>query len=373
MFDGGLSINLKEDQENFVINHCCLRNNPIVLKNYNKVWNNVEFITSRKNNERNHWDPACDACRILESAGLQSYRTGAINQFGIRKNLTGPMRIDLNFDISCNLACRTCAPSSSTYWQKHLKENKLKFYQPTLKSRIDDLLTILKNLDLSNLEMVVLAGGESLMGTAYWRAAEYIINSVPNAKDKLILSFQTNATQTIDKKYYELIEKCHLVKLNFSIDGVGEQFNYLRWPAEWEQVTNNMFELRKQLPVNVMFHVEETVSIFNLFYLNDLETWLQNNFAFNRLGPNKQGEYGNNISHGRHLAGGIFGLINITQSYVDAVRKTKYANLIQDSWQENPEQIQQMIKEIRQFDTIRNQDFTKTFPEVADFYSEYLR
>ena len=133
-----------------------------------------------------------------------------------------------------------------------------------------------------------------------------------------------------------------------------------------------MFQLRDQLPVNVMFQIEETLSIFNLLYTNELEIWAQENFSVNRLGTNKQGTQGNVIHHGKHLATGTFSLLNLTIPYVDAVRKTKYANLISPNWQENPQQIRQMIREIEKFDSIRNQDWRKTFPEVAGFYSTYL-
>lgn len=374
LIDGGLAINLfYNEQENFSVNCCCLRTDAIKLVYPYKVWDNQELINLRKHNKQNKWHPSCSACQIPESAGITSYRKGMLDTFGIKHNLNGPIKLDLNFDLSCNLACRTCGPELSTYWQKHLKENHIAINQPKAVSRVDELLNILKELDLSNLEMVSLAGGESLLGTAYWQVAEYLINTVPNADTKLTLQFQTNGTQKIDKKYYDLIERCHLVKFTFSLDGIDERFGYLRWPANWHQVTENMFYLRDQLPVNVMFQIEETISIFNLFYLNELEIWAKENFSVNRLGFNEQGKNGNLIHHGRHLAHGIYSLANLTQQYVDAIKKTKYANLIDTSWQENPMEIKKMIDEIKKFDTIRKQDFTKTFPEVADFYSEYLR
>jgi sulfatase maturation enzyme AslB (radical SAM superfamily) len=372
LIDGGLSINLHKDQENFSINCCCLRDNSIQLSGIDDVWSHTELVKLRKHNKQDRWHPSCSACQIPESAGITSYRNGMLDAFGIKDNLTGPLKLDLNFDISCNLACRTCGPQLSTFWQKHLKENQIKINQPKVTTKVDELITILKTLDLSNLEMVTLSGGESLLGTAYWQVAEYIINTVPNADKQLTIQFQTNGTQTIDKKYYDLIERCRLVKLHFSIDGIKEKFEYLRWPANWNQVTDNMFQLRDQLPVNVMFQIEETLSIFNLLYTNELEIWAQENFSVNRLGANKQGTQGNVIHHGKHLATGTFSLLNLTIPYVDAVRKTKYANLISLNWQENPQQIRQMIREIEKFDNIRNQDWRKTFPEVAEFYSTYL-
>ena len=51
---------------------------------------------------------------------------------------------------------------------------------------------VLESLDLSNLEMVVFCGGETLMGNAYWQVAEAIADMCPHSKEKTTLSFQTN-------------------------------------------------------------------------------------------------------------------------------------------------------------------------------------
>ena len=154
-----------------------------------------------------------------------------------------------------------------------------------------------------------------------------------------------------------------MVKLNISLDGVGEQFEYLRWPANWQQVTSNIMNMRATLPVNVMFLIEETVSIFNLRYQNVLDTWVKNNFATNRLGDV--------VNHTRHVANGIFSLNNLSQEYVDSLKGTQLAQLVKPSWKEQPNQIQQMIAEIERFDTIRNQSWRDTFPEVYEFYKKF--
>jgi sulfatase maturation enzyme AslB (radical SAM superfamily) len=287
-----------------------------------------------------------------------------LEKFGIRKNLPGPQRLDLTFDVSCNLACRTCGPESSTFWQKHLKDNNLPFATTSPVSKADEMIAILKTLDLTNLEMIVFCGGETLMGDGYWQVADAIANMVPHAKEKLTISFQTNGTQSIKEKYFNIIEKFHLMKLHISLDGVGDRFNYLRWPATWGEVTDNIFNLRENLPVNVMFLIEETISIFNLYYQSELNQWVNNNFSMNRLGDT--------VTHTQHVAHGIYKIANLSQPYIDSISDTPLANLIPPNWMENPVAIQQMINEIIKFDSIRTQSWQKTFPEVASFYSRFL-
>lgn len=345
------------------IKSCCLRQDAYESDSNLNIWDNSRLIELRDKNNKNEWDAGCWTCQGNEAAGLTSFRTGMLEKFGERTQLSGPQRLDLMFDVSCNLACRSCGPSLSTFWQKHLKDNNIPFLVTSPISKADEMIAILKTLDLSNLEMVVFCGGETLMGNGYWRVADAIANMVPHAKEKLTISFQTNGTQTINEKYFSIIEKFHLVKLNISLDGIGERFEYLRWPAKWDQVTNNIIKLREILPVNVMFLIEETLSIFNLYYHPELDCWIKNNFSVNRLGDS--------VTHTQHTATGIYSLSNLSQQYVDSLNDP-LKNLINPNWQEHPLKIQAMIAEIAKFDKIRNEDWKKTFPEVASFYSEYL-
>lgn len=363
MIHGGLHIVLQNNSPSMVIQQCCLRNDYYNTTIGQDVWNDLRLMPLRELNNKNIWSDGCWTCQGNESAGLTSFRTGMLEKFGQRKNLSGPQRLDLKFDVSCNLACRTCGPHSSTYWQRHLKENNIPFNTSLSISKANEMVEILKSLDLSNLEMVVFCGGETLMGNAYWQVAEAIADMCAHSKEKITLSFQTNGTQPINEKYFAIIERFQLIKLNISLDGINERFNYLRWPADWNQVVDNINNLNAKLPINVMYLIEETISIFNLFYQIELEQWAKDNFSTNRLGDQ--------INHTKHRADGIFGLENLTQKYVDNLNPTLH-NLVSPTWVENPTKIAIMIKEIRKFDLIRNQDFTKTFPEVAEFYSDYL-
>lgn len=359
IINGGLQINLKMGGTP-MINNCCLRSDlRPMTENY---WNNSSFIPLRELNRKNIWDDGCWTCRGNELDGLESFRTGMLKKFGRKSNLSGPQRLDLMFDISCNLACRTCGPHSSTFWQRHLIQNKITFNAPPPESKVEEMIDILETLDLSNLEMVVFCGGETLMGTGYWKVAEAIQKMTSHAKEKIVLCFQTNGTQLVPEKYFELIEKYHLVKLHISLDGMDKRFEYLRWPAKWDQVKENIFNLANTLPTNCMFLVEETISIFNLFYLHELKNWLNNNFSKNRLGDT--------VNHTHHVAHGPYSINYITKEYYDNLSQHK--ELIPNNWSENHQSIRDMIAEIKKYDELRGQSFEKTFPEVASFYSRYL-
>lgn len=362
MIHGGLHIYF--NRGNLSAKHCCIRDHsdffPVDINT--DYWKDRNFSILREQNKQNVWAQGCENCQSLEASGQLSFREGMAQGLGISGyDLSGPSRIDITGDISCNLACRTCGPRHSTFWQKHLKIHNQ--WDKPVQTPYDDFTLALEKLDLSNLRMVVFCGGETMLGQSYWNIANWLADNVPNAKQQLTLCFQTNGTQHIHPHYYELIERFHLVKLHISLDGIGERFEYLRWPAVWNQVVDNITQIRESAPSNTMFLIEETISIFNLWYTDELSHWTKNNFTTNREGDL--------VDHTKHLADGIFSLEACSQEYVSALNHTD-RNLIPRSWQENPDRINRMISEIKKFDNFRNQSFEKTFPKVAEFYARFL-
>jgi hypothetical protein len=63
---------------------------------------------------------------------------------------------------------------------------------------------------------------------------------------------------------------------------------------------------------------------------------------------------------------------NVTQEYVDAIAHTPIKNILRKNWKENPENIKNMLENLKLFDSLRNKNWQADFPEVAQFYSRYL-
>jgi hypothetical protein len=70
----------------------------------------------------------------------------------------------------------------------------------------------------------------------------------------------------------------------FSIDGVGERFEYLRWPAKWPQVVENILWLVDTVPSNVIFAVNITISQLNKEYHAEILDWVQQTMPTNKQG-----------------------------------------------------------------------------------------
>lgn len=366
MIHGGLNINLRDSSGQLGYNQCCLSTSTLVRDDQDVInWHSPVLQQSRRTNEQGVWLPGCWECERLEKAGVKSFRKSMIEKLGTETKLSGPKRIDLLFDRSCNLACRTCGEWASTLWTRHLRDNNLPHQWTDQPDNLGKIKRYLSNLDLSNLEVLQFCGGETLLGNTYWNTAEFVADLVPQAKQNLEIGFQTNGTQPINPRWYDVIERFKLVRLLVSIDGVGDRFEYLRWPGNWNQTVDNLFELRERLPSNVMFFVQETTSCFNLYHFDEVGSWVRDNFSANREGDP--------ISHSTQLAiHQYLNVNNITQEYRDALAGTPQLETIDPNWQERPGTIRNFIQQTNKFDQLRGQDWKKTFPEVAEFYRRYL-
>lgn len=368
MIHNGLQLMTLPGTDEVGVNNCTMMGDGefhrFKTKVHDQMWNDPRFFEIIDVNKKNQWSEHCNNCRYIEQAGHVSMRQGMYSAFGKEERLSGPRRIDFNFNMSCNLACRICKPEASTFWFKHLKDNNIDWIDPRPKNKSGkQAIEILKALDLSHLRSLTFCGGETMLGNDYWEVCEYLA-TLPHAKESLMISFQTNGTQPIPKKAYELLEKFHLVKLHVSIDGIEERFNYQRWPGEWNQVSENLLSIRENAPSNVMFLIEETISIFNLAYLGEVADWKKKYFNTNR-----EGDF---VDHTHHTAFDLYHVRGMTQEYVDWAKKSSHTSIIPTDWQEDPELIKKMIAEIKQFDSFRNQNFKVSLPRVAEFYKRYL-
>ena len=365
MIHGGLNINLKNQTTQLAYNQCCLSTSNLnSIQNSQIPWNGNFLTQIRQKNLREEWLDECWQCKRQEQQGEKSFRLSMIEKFGSNQKVSGPLRIDLLFDRNCNLACTTCGPHSSTMWTKHLVDNGV---PAIVFNDVDTTATILKSLnslDLSNLGMVQFCGGETLLGNNYWKAAQEISKLVPDPKN-IELGFQTNGTQTINNKWFDLISQFGQVKLMISIDGINDKFDYTRWPANWNQVADNLFDLREKLPSNVMFFVQETTSCLNLFYYGEVKSWVDKNFNANREGDL--------VDHTTQMAMHQYLHVeNITQSYYDDIQRKNLGFFVGPSWKESPHKIKRLLTELDKLDNWRNLNWKKTFPEVAEFYKDYF-
>ena len=224
--------------------------------------------------------PECNKCFENERAGNQSYRQGqllAFAQQGIvsddRKQLVS---FSYNCESVCNLKCITCGPKFSSLWRPEYQQlgystTHMDFKRGTHRNNV------FESLDLSAVELLHFQGGEPLLTDDH----ELILKQIQRqgSIDRLIVSYNTNATIFPTPDTVELWRQTKLTKLYFSIDAVGEQFEYIRFPAAWSQVEQNMMAIRDLNLNNMWIELGVTIGLANLFYLQDIIDWRDQHFS----------------------------------------------------------------------------------------------
>lgn len=357
-FKNGLVIN--NDTTHFTVAPCCYykTNSTIDPKNANfqLIENRNQWLTSDIKKE-------CHVCIEHEASNLPSYRQ---TSFDIVKDETDEIVfLTIAVNKKCNLACLTCDANSSSYWYQENIRNQIKQPQNVIKLHKDDrdgiindnFLKLFQTLNLTKLKYIKFGGGEPFMSDTHFE----ILKLIPNPENVQI-QYTSNFSIMPSKKIFSIWEKFQLVKWAASLDGINEQFEILRWPYQWEKFLEFKDLAIKLSPVNVMFAIEHTLNPLNIFYFDQFEDWVNNNFYANRLGDN--------IDLNLHVANGVVGLDKTPISLRDLVYK-KYGSthkisllLQQTSCTDN----QNLIQFLDELDNARNLNWRNTFSEIQNFY-----
>jgi MoaA/NifB/PqqE/SkfB family radical SAM enzyme len=198
-------------------------------------------------------DRACHHCWAEEDAGRKSKRLRDNEKYFHEIEyegatpFTGLAKFELNLGNTCNIKCRTCHPTISSLWMKEYYDiyesatTSYKNYAIDLKkyhqtydedSPFWDDLTA----NLSTIKQFDFYGGEPFLSKKMWEVLNICVEH-GYAKD-IELHYNTNGTTWPEET--EVWKNFKHVNLSFSIDGVGEQFEYMRYPAVWTEAVANM-------------------------------------------------------------------------------------------------------------------------------------
>jgi sulfatase maturation enzyme AslB (radical SAM superfamily) len=230
----------------------------------------------------------CNGCEQKEKNKQTSRRIGS-NQWyadhACHNNHVELMRLDYWTGDLCNLRCAICSPHNSSAWKEELN-----FPAKTL-----SVNRFWRQLNLSKLKFVHFNGGEPLL------SKEHVdfLKEPPN-KNQVHINYNTNGTVLPSAELLSLWQQFKIVQLDFSIDDIEERFEYQRYPANWSTITKNLQWYIDNSPTNCMFAVNTTISILNYANLENLQSWLKNNFSSNRLTDP--------VEHRQQFAHGTFAL-----------------------------------------------------------------
>jgi uncharacterized radical SAM superfamily Fe-S cluster-containing enzyme len=263
----------KLDQERVSMGFCC-QNSENVTVDISTVtkstWQNIlqqkrqDFIQTVDSSQ-------CQNCWQIENSQGISRRINDINWFD-NNDMVQDQKLQLNSlewncENLCNLACITCGPLYSSRWATEIKRypwtdanqyfvaNKNKFYQ---------------TLDLSYLRRVYFNGGEPLLTNDHIEILTKLQQE--NTLQHCEVSYNTNGTIIPNDLCLSLWKEAKLVRVMLSIDAIDKNFEFVRWPAKWEQITTFINTLKSQ-PFNIIIDITCTVGIHNVFSLDKLYNW----------------------------------------------------------------------------------------------------
>jgi hypothetical protein len=288
------------------------------------AWNN-EYMKSVRTTMREGKIPAsCTKCFNEESKGVVSKRiweTYTWMQDGLdieeliqqtEEDGTVPERLiylDLRLGHTCNLKCIMCSPHDSSKWvadhkkvfplfkiqevkdQMHWDEKTFNNYWYEHPDFWEEMFR-----QIPNLKQVYFAGGEPLMIKEHKLFLEEIIRQ--GYADKILIRYNSNGL-LISDDIIELWKHFKKVKFAVSIDDVGDRNNFIRYPTDWNILTEAMHKL-DNTPSNIQVSIATAIQILNIKTLPELAKWkLKQNFKKINL---------DNVYEGMLPGGGLFNM-----------------------------------------------------------------
>jgi sulfatase maturation enzyme AslB (radical SAM superfamily) len=385
------------------------KNNPYSARNstIKEVWKSQSIKSLRNAMLAGEKIEACNGCYLQEHVGKSSSRLMMTNEWVTKigkkqflENLKNYIQtpdfemplvyLDLRLGNLCNLKCRMCSPfNSSQIAKEHFDLMSDQDYSQIWSSQYginpewlrkeqiwqdsnilwDELIGLIPTL-----KKVYMTGGEpTLIKNNYRFMKEAIVAGV---NDSMELFFNLNCTNVTDE-FIGLISQFSNVAINASIDGIGEINDYIRYPSNWNKISEN-FQKLAALP-NVRLNITPVVQVHNVLDLINIL------------------KYAEEVSIKYKKDIGIDFLFNwnpkwyditilpsdIRQQSSDQLKQYKSAsNRYQSNWlirnsvdstinllesPRNPEWqtlIDKFIKMTQIYDTQRSQSFEQTFPEI---------
>ena len=277
-------------ESNGEIKPCCmgkaLGDLNITGKTVSQAFNDpirLEFIETFKRNEQN---PSCDVCwKDPELRASWSTRENTLPTVldaiqGIEPEAK-LIWLEIKPGNRCNLKCRICGVHNSSSWTKdaakqdepgiNFKEsNAFKYTQSC--DWIEDTNFWNDITQFESIQYIHFMGGEPFMVPEHFQLLERLVDSNIDISN-LIVAYNTNGTYFPTKEQFKLYSNFKGVEFQISIDDISGRFEYQRKLAKWEEVKEILIKFAKlnYKQNNVFCTIDPTISIFNLFYLKEIE------------------------------------------------------------------------------------------------------
>ena len=252
------------------------------------MWTSEEFNQLRNDFLSNTRSKICTRCwdqeldnnqslrKRLLTQGTDKFQKGELIPYLENQYQVGPKQINIMVGNKCNLRCRICnAGCSVTYntegtiYEKSLgiktvytDANKKQIELTPI--QIDEIIKI-----SGNLQRIEFYGGEPLLDHPTLELLNKLVSS--ERSQHITLFYNTNGTVAPSQRHYNLWSKFKTVEFNFSIDDIDDRYTYMRHPAIWSDLVDNINEIKSHTPqIQMSFNAISTISAINVYYLPEL-------------------------------------------------------------------------------------------------------
>jgi MoaA/NifB/PqqE/SkfB family radical SAM enzyme len=195
------------------------------------------------------------------------------------------MFLDLKLGNICNLKCRICGSwSSSTFAAEELaqlhpdEDKKSNHHYLMLKQgawpRENHMFWSEMDQVVDQIRYIEFTGGEPFMIQEHFDLLQRLVDR--GLAGQIEIHYNTNGTQWPEQgeaiwRHFKTVE------IAFSIDDVGARFEYQRTNAVWSEVETNLarFKQLRARNANIQIQVCTTVNVFNVFYLEEVANWIE--------------------------------------------------------------------------------------------------
>ena len=245
------------------------------------VWHS-KLLKARQNLSNNIKIKDCTPCYEMEDKGIQSFRQLYNGQFKDLEHNNLPQHLDLDLSNFCNLKCVMCDPSRSSMWAKELgRFTDNNGVTSIADKELDEICEL--SYDLKHL---TLQGGEPSIIQQYITYFQFLKDN--NILKNIHLNVVTNLTN-VQEKFYSYLPYFKNVNISVSVDAYGQANDYIRYPSNFEKVTENIKTLTELSTLTVK--IDTAIQILSMFNIKDFIEWFNDLYQYFEQRERYVGQY----------------------------------------------------------------------------------
>lgn len=353
---------------------CCIQHERLTDKevslnahtnSIDSIMNSDSAVAIRQQLEQGQWPVSCDVCEFQERVSGSSKRLiDNVSHSNITDTRVELKIIDISAGNTCNLKCRICGPRASSLWrQEYIDEQEERFgkiisiktYDNRVHGYTDSLVWNEIEANAENIIEIDMYGGEPFLVKKNWTMLQHFIDK--DLAKNVVVHLNTNGTIWDDTKV-KILEQFKEALVSFSIDGVGKQFEYLRFPGKFDEVDSN---IRKALTSKCKVNICYSVCAYNIFYVSEFLDYVD------ALGTSV---YINHVyeSSQNSLRAVPIEIKEVLLEKLKAKNDDRLASTISilEVGEQDPALFEEFKTDAKWHDSYRNESFEEAFPEYYD-------